>query len=359
MIIGIPKERKVLENRVALTPSGALELTKRGHEVIIEKNAGIGSGFENNEYKASGCKLVDTLADVWKNAEILVKVKEPHESEFEYFREDLIIFDYLHLAGLPEVAKQLIDKKVTGIAYELISSNNKNFPLLEPMSEIAGKLSVINAANYLLTHNGGRGILPGGAVGVAPANITIIGAGIAGLAACRTALGLDANVNMLDISVKQLSHVRDVFNNKVNTIFSNSDSILQMAKNSDILISAVLIPGAKAPKIITEEVVEAMPKNSVIVDISIDQGGSVEGIKATSLENPVYVNKDVLHYAVPNMPSQVARTSTIALTSATLPFIVKLAENGIENSLKIEEFKNACCTKGGKFTNETIAEIYN
>lgn len=354
MIIGVPKERKTLENRVALTPEGALELTKRKHTVLIEKDAGLGSFFDNSEYEKAGCKLVNSLAEVWEKADILLKVKEPHESEYEFFREGLIVFDYLHLAGLPEVAKELVEKKVTGIAYELISTDMKSFPLLEPMSEIAGKLSVINATNYLLTHNNGRGILPGGAVGVEPATITIVGAGIAGLAAARTALGLDANVNVLDISTKQLNVVRDIFNNKARSVYSNEAKLIELASRSDVVISAVLIPGDKAPKVITENVIKAMPKNSVIVDISIDQGGSVAGIKPTSLKEPVYMEQDVLHYAVPNMPSQVARTATLALTAKTLPYVIKLAELGLEKAMDVTEFKNALCTYKGKITNEII-----
>lgn len=366
MIIGIPKERKTLENRVALTPSGAKELVKRNHKVLLESGAGLGAHFSDNEYFSAGCEIINSLEEVWKRSELLVKVKEPHEEEYKFFREGLVVFDYLHLAGLPEVAKQLVAKKVTGIAYELVSYDGRLFPLLEPMSEVAGKLSVINGANHLLSHHGGRGLLLGGVVGVLPANVLIIGAGIAGRAACQAALGLGANVTLLDINQKQLEIAKNIYGNSLSTCISNEETLKDLAKNTDLLIGAVLVPGDKAPRVISQEIKSLMPKGSVIVDISIDQGGCVDGIRSTSLKEPTYVENNVIHYAVPNMPAQVARTSTLALTSATLPYIIELAEMGsCENIVKQIKTNNpnkpkhaalsqALCTHDGGIVNEVI-----
>lgn len=357
MIIGIPKERKTLEKRVALTPKGAKFLIEDGHTVLIEKNAGTGSFFPDSDYKKSGCIICDSLAEVWNQAEMIVKVKEPAEEEYRYFREGLIIFDYLHLAGLPEVAEQLLKHKVTGIAYELVQTEDKRLPLLEPMSEIAGKLSVQNGSNFLLTQHNGRGVLLGGTEKVHSGTVTIIGAGIAGTAALKIAVGMGAKVNILDINERRLEELKLEYKEKINTVISSKETVSEYTSVSDLVILAVLVPGAKAPRILTEENIKAMPQGSVVVDISIDQGGAVENIKTTSLKEPTYEKFGVVHYAVPNMPSQVARTSTIALTKETLPYIQKLANLGLNKALsENKELQIALNTHNGEITNATVAE---
>ena len=356
MIIGIPKERKTLEKRVALTPYGAKELIELGHSVLIEQNAGAGSFFSDQQYIEVGCMVCSTLKEVWTKSNMIVKVKEPHKDEYAFFREGLIIFDYLHLAGLPNVANELIKHKVTGIAYELVQTVDKKLPLLEPMSEVAGKLSVQNGANFLLTQYDGRGVLLGGTKTVSPANVTIVGAGIAGTAALKVAYGMGAKVNMLDINQNRLDQLKDEFKG-INCYLSNSENISNLAKESDLFISAVLIPGAKAPKILTTDQIKTMKKGAVVVDIAIDQGGSVENIKTTNLEKPVYEEYGIIHYAVPNMPSQVARTSTMALTTATLPYIKEIACKGIEKALdENQELMNALNTYKGEIVNKVVRE---
>jgi alanine dehydrogenase len=357
MIIGVPRERKTLEQRVALTPDGAHHLIDAGHTVLIEKNAGAGSHFPDEAYSFVGCRIVDSLAEVWNEADLVVKVKEPHESEYEYFRPGLALFDYLHLASMPEVTNKLLEGGVTGIAYELVQLADKRLPLLEPMSEIAGKLSVLNGSYFLLSQNGGRGMLPGGAVGVPAAEVVVIGAGIAGISACEYALGLGASVTVLDISRKVLEHAKERFGNQITTEYSTPRSITRNCEKADLLVGAVLVPGAAAPKIITRDAIKAMKPGSVFVDISIDQGGCAETIKATSLDNPVYVEEEVIHYGVCNMPAQTARTSTMALTSVTLPYIMQLANSGVEQTLKSDAtVRNALNTHKGKLTNRAVSE---
>jgi alanine dehydrogenase len=357
MIIGVPRERKTLEKRVALTPDGAKELTKRGHTVLIEKNAGLGSFFSNESYKASGCTLVDTLEEVWTKSDLVVKVKEPHESEYQYFRKGLTVFDYLHLAGLPEVTHAMLKGGVTGIAYELVQLESGALPLLEPMSEVAGKLSVLNGSYFLLAQNGGRGTLLGGTTGVPPADVTVVGAGIAGRAAATVALGMGARVTVLDISQRALERIRIEFQGRARTVHSTAASLERHCSEADLVIGAVLVPGAKAPALVTTEMVKAMMPGSVLVDISIDQGGCVEGIRTTSLETPTYEEHGVIHYAVPNMPAQTARTSTQALTAVTLPYIVELADHGIKGAFERKsELKKALNTHAGMLTNELVSD---
>lgn len=357
MIIGVPRERKTLEKRVAITPDGADLLVKRGHELLIEKDAGVGSSFSDADYQSAGCRIVPTLKDVWTNSELVVKVKEPDASEFEYFRPGLALFDYLHLAGLPEVTKALLEGGVTGIAYELVQKNNGRLPLLEPMSEVAGRLSVLNGAFYLLQQNGGRGILLGGTVGVLPAKVVVLGAGIAGRNACERALGMGADVTIFDVDYTKLDAIDRQFGARVKTQHSTSGALARAVKDADLLISSVLIPGAAAPKLITRDMIASMKKGSVFVDISIDQGGSAETIRPTNLDNPVFTELGVIHYGVCNMPAQVPLTSTLALTAATLPYILKLANGGIESALRSdEELGRAVNTYKGKLTNRAVAE---
>lgn len=357
MIIGIPRERKTLEKRIALTPDGAHELVKHGHTVLVEQGAGLGSFFEDQAYVAAGATIVPTLKEVWTKADLVVKVKEPHESEYEFFRPGLILFDYLHLASMPDVAEAMIKGKVTGIAYELVQTADHRLPLLEPMSEVAGKLSVLNGAFFLLSQNEGRGLVLGGVVGVPPADVVIIGAGISGRAACNVAMGMGATVTVLDIDYAKLERIEAQFGNRVRTVFSNREAIAREVTRADLLIGAVLSPGAAAPKLITRKMIKSMKKGSVFVDISIDQGGCAETIRPTSLDNPVFVEEGVTHYGVCNMPAQTPRTSTMALTAATLPYIIKIADKGFAGAMQsCAELRNALNTHQGALTNQAVSD---
>lgn len=356
MQIGVPRERKTLEKRVAITPDGAKRLIAAGHSLLIERDAGLGSSFSDDDYRASGCTVVQTLAEVWKNAELVVKVKEPDESEFEFFRPDLTLFDYLHLASLPKVAQALLDAKVTAFAYETLRTQDGRLPLLEPMSIVAGKLSVLNGAYYLLSQNGGRGVLLGGAADAPPAKVVIIGAGIAGHAACLNAVGLGAHVTVVDISTQKLAAIQQEFGAAVTTVVSTPDSLREACRAADLLIGAVLIPGAATPRIITREIIRSLGPKAVFVDISIDQGGCSETSKPTNLDNPVYEVDGVIHYGVCNMPAQTPRTSTIALASATLPYILKLANEGPTKAVESPEMRAALTCSDGALTNELTAQ---
>jgi alanine dehydrogenase len=353
MRIGVPRERKTLEKRVALTPDGARELTKLGHDVIVEKGAGDGSFFSDYDYKEAGCVISTSLKEVWES-ELLVKVKEPHEDELEFMRKGQILFDYLHLAGLPRLATAVLESGITAIAYELVQTPSGRLPLLEPMSEIAGKLSVINGAHFLQSHHGGRGQLLGGAVGVNPGTVVIIGAGISGRAACSVALGLGAQVTVLDIDSSKLERITTDFDHRAVTLYSTRASLERACKEADLLIGAVLIPGAAAPRLVTRSMIQSMKKGAVVVDISIDQGGCIETIRPTSLEKPTFLENDVIHYGVQNMPAQTPRTSTLALTSATLPYIVRLAEGGMSAALQDRDLKGALTCHEGKITHDIV-----
>ena len=369
MKIGVPRERKELEKRVAITPDGAKQLTAHGHTVLIETDAGLNAGFSDSEYNQAGAQIVQELSQVWNDAEMVVKVKEPHPDEYQYFRPGLLLFDYLHLASMPEVTHAMLKSGITGVAYELVYDSDGTLPLLEPMSEIAGKLSVLNGASYLLSQNGGRGILLGGAVGVPRANVTIVGAGVSGRAACSVAFGMGAHVHVFDINTKKLDSLQAEFGNQISTAFSTPAALKRTLTQTDLLIGAVLIPGAAAPKLISKEMIQAMPNGSVFVDISIDQGGCGETIRPTSLENPVYTEEGVIHYGVCNMPAQTARTSTMALTNATLPYITKIANasNGTGDTTtdtnrallglkRCPELLEAMNTHQGKLTNKKVSE---
>jgi alanine dehydrogenase len=285
--VGIPRERKTLEKRVALSPQGAKELTSRGHEVLIETEAGAEVHFYDRDYTAVGARICKNLEEVWGEADLLVKVKEPHKDEYPYFREDLALFDYLHLAGLPDVAQEIQQSKMCAIAYESVRAAGR-LPLLEPMSEIAGKLSVINGSYFLLSQNGGRGILIGGAIGVPKARVAILGAGVAGRNACEMALGLGADVTLLDVRHDALESAKAHFGSRVNTSYSTPTSVMEQCQSAELLIGSVLIPGAAAPKIVSREAIKLMKPGSVFVDISIDQGGCGETMRPTSLDNPVF-----------------------------------------------------------------------
>lgn len=357
MIIGVPRERKTLEKRVGLTPDGAGELTKNGHKVLIETGAGLGSYYDDIAYKNVGCEVVSTLKEVWTRAEMIVKVKEPHESEYEFFRPGLIIFDYLHLASMPELAAEMTKKKVSGLAYELVRDSNGHFPLLDPMSEVAGKLSIVVGSYFLLSQNAGRGVLMGRTTGVPAPKVVIVGAGIAGKAACDTAVGMGANVTVLDINLERLEQLRGQYGNRLQTVFSTESSLERECVQADLLVGAVLVPGAAAPKIIKRSLIKQMKKGAVFVDISIDQGGCSETSKTTSLENPIYMEEGVIHYGVPNMPAQTPITSTAMLTSATVRYVHKLANMGLREAMeKSPELRNSLNTYNGMLTNQAVSD---
>ena len=328
MKIGVPKEIKNNENRVAMTPAGVLSLVSSGHEVLIEKGAGLGSAFTDADYLLAGAKIVDSAEDAW-SAEMVLKVKEPVESEYGYFREGLILFTYLHLAPEPELTKALIANKVVGIAYETVQLPNRSLPLLTPMSEVAGKMATQIGAHYLEKLPGGKGILLGGVSGVQRGKVTVIGGGIAGTNAAKIAVGMGADVTIIDLSPERLRQLEDIFGRDVQTLISNPYNIAQAVKEADLVVGSVLIPGAKAPKLVTEDMIRSMSPGSVVVDIAIDQGGCFEtSEKVTTHDNPTFVKHGVVHYTVANMPGAVPRTSTVALTNNTVPYALQIANKG-------------------------------
>jgi len=357
MIVGIPAEIKNNENRVSMTPAGVASLTMHGHKVAVQHNAGAGSGFSDAEYIESGAHILDTAEEVFGSSDMIVKVKEPQASEYKMLREGQLLFTYLHLASSRELTEAMLNCGVTGIAYETVQTDDGALPLLKPMSLIAGRLSVQLGADLLLKYKGGKGILLGGAPGVEPGKVVIIGAGTVGAGAAVIAVGLGAKVTVLDINPEKLDFLDHIYGGRVNTIYSNPYEIAMQVQRADLLIGAVLVPGAKAPKIVTEEMVASMKEGSVIVDVAIDQGGSIETIdRVTTHENPCYVKHGVVHYSVANMPGAVPRTSTKALMGATLPYIVQLADKGIgalENSRPLMKGLNV---HKGLLTNQPVAE---
>lgn len=359
MRIGIPTEIKNNENRVAMTPAGAVHLVQNGHEVFVQKGAGLGSGFTDEEYVQAGAKLVETAEEAW-NQDMVMKVKEPVASEYGYFREGLILFTYLHLAPEPELTKALIDNKVVSIAYETVQLDNRSLPLLAPMSEVAGRMSAQIGAQFLEKNKGGKGILLAGVPGVKRGKVTIIGGGQAGTNAAKIAVGLGADVTIIDLSAERLRQLDDIFGNQVKTLMSNPYNIAEAVKESDLVIGAVLIPGAKAPKLVTEEMIQSMEPGSVVVDIAIDQGGIFETTdRITTHDNPTYEKHGVVHYAVANMPGAVPRTSTLALTNVTVPYAVQIANKGYKDAC----LGNTALLKGintldGYVTFEAVAEAH-
>ncbi|GIP30957.1 alanine dehydrogenase [Paenibacillus sp. J2TS4] len=334
MIIGLPKEVKNNEYRVGLTPGGVRELAGKGHKVLVEKSAGLGSNFEDDQYIEAGALIMDDKKELFEQAEIIVKVKEPLESEYEYFKSKQALFTYLHLSPNLSLTEMLLEKKITSIAYETVQLDNGQLPLLAPMSEIAGRMSVQIGASLLQKYNGGMGVLLGGVPGVSNAEVVIIGGGVVGTNAAKMALGLGARVTILDVNKNRLVYLDDIFRGTVRTMICNEYNVAETVKSADLLIGAVLIPGAKAPKIVREEVVKSMKKGSVIVDVAIDQGGSIETIdRITTHDHPSYEKYGVVHYSVANMPGGVPRTSTLALEAATLPYLMTIANNGIHSAL--------------------------
>ncbi len=355
MIIGVLKEIKIGENRVGLTPHGSHELVKDGFSVLVESGAGSNSGFTDKDYESHGAGIAKAK-DVWVKSDIIVKVKEPQKSEFPMMKEGQILFTYLHLAAEPEVAKALLDKKVTAIAYETIELGDSSVPLLEPMSEVAGRMAVQVGMHYLEKTYGGSGKLLQGVPGVLPANVTVIGTGIVGVNAAKTAAGTGANVTIVGRNPAQLRNIDDLFAGRIKTLFSNTHNISRSVAESDLVIGAVYITGAKAPKLVTRGMIKKMKHGSVIVDVAIDQGGCFETSKPTSHDNPVYVEEGVTHYCVTNMPGAVPNTSTLALTNATFPYLLKIAADGVMAAKKDSAIMKGINTYKGKITNKKVAD---
>ncbi len=328
MIIGIPKEIKTLENRVSMTPGAVESLVRRGNSVLVETGAGLGSGLTDEEYIAAGAKMV-SAADAW-GAEMVIKVKEPLDSEFKYLRQGLLLFTYLHLAAAESLTHALLDSGTTGVAYETVQSPDGTLPLLTPMSEVAGRMATQVGAHYLEKTQGGRGILLGGVPGVSPAEVLVLGGGVVGTNAARIAMGMGARVTILDLSHARLQYLDDVFQGRITTMMSTEPNIRLMVQKADLVIGAVLLPGAKTPNLITRDMLPLMKEGSVIVDVAVDQGGCVETIKATTHDNPTYIIDGVVHYGVANMPGAVPRTSTFALVNQTTPYAMRLAAKGID-----------------------------
>ena len=334
MIIGVPKEIKSSENRVALTPAGALELTKRGHEVFVEKDAGFSSGFEDHEYEAAGAKILPTAQEVFAKAEMIMKVKEPIEQEYTLIMPHHLVFTYFHFASYKPLTDAMIASKAVCLAYETVEMADRSLPLLVPMSEVAGRMSIQEGAKYLEKPVKGRGVLLGGVPGVEPGRVLILGGGIVGTQAAKMAAGLGAQVIIMDVSIPRLRYLSDIMPANVTTMFSNEYNIRRLIGSIDLIIGAVLIPGAKAPHLITRDMLKKMRPGTVLVDVAVDQGGCIETCKPTTHENPTYIIDDVVHYCVANMPGAVPYTSTIALTNATLPYALQLADKGWKKACK-------------------------
>ncbi len=360
MIIGVPKEIKEQEDRIALTPAGADALIRAGHKVLVEKNAGMGASFTDEEYSNLGAKIVSDASQVWEEADMILKVKEPLKSEYKYFRKGLIIFTYLHLAADEELTKAMMDAGTIGLAYETVQNPDRSLPLLTPMSEVAGRMAVQEGSVYLEKTRGGKGLLVDGVPGVAPAHIVVIGAGTVGTGAIRRAVGLGARVTVLDINTDRLRYLNEVFMGRIETQYSNNFNVTNAVKSADLVIGAVLIPGAKAPKLITEEMVKLMEPGSVLVDIAIDQGGCIETTHPTTHADPIFMKHDVVHYAVANIPGAVPKTSTLALTNATLPYALRIANKGWKQALIDEEpLRKGANILEGKLVYKAVADAFD
>lgn len=356
MIIGVPKEIKISENRVGMTEAGVRQLVKEGHTLFVEKDAGLGSGITNDQYLKAGAKILDTKAEVYAKADMIMKVKEPLPEEYELLRENQILYTYLHLAAEPKLTKVLCERKVKAVAYETIQSPDGSLPLLTPMSEVAGRMATQIGAFYLQKDHGGKGILMGGVTGVKPAKVTIIGGGVVGTNAAKMAVGLGASVTVLDVNTKRLEYLDDIFQGRCMTLFSNAKNIEESVRDSDLLIGGVLITGQKAPTLVSKDMISSMSKGSVVVDVAVDQGGCIETCRPTSHQNPTYEIDGVIHYCVPNMPGVVPRTSTYALTNVTLKYASMLAAFGLEEaSAKDPQLRKGLNVYGGYVCYEPVA----
>ena len=356
MIVGLPKEIKDNEYRVGMTPAGVRALTDAGHRVIVERSAGEGSGFTDDLYERAGAALIEGPDDVWAEAEMIVKVKEPIAPEYPRMKEGLLLFTYLHLAPDPKQTHALLEHKVTGVAYETITDRRGTLPLLTPMSEVAGRMAVQVGAQYLEKMNGGRGVLLGGVPGVPSANVVIIGGGVVGTNAAKIAVGMGAHVTIIDRDLDRLRELDDIFLSKISTLASSAYAIQGAISEADLIIGAVLVAGAAAPKLVTRAMLRDVPNGSVIVDVAVDQGGCIETTRPTTHSNPTYYEEGVLHYCVANMPGAVPRTSTFALTNATLPYVLKLANRGFLSAVASDPgLKEGVNTYAGKLTYEAVA----
>lgn len=359
MIIGVPREVKPDEYRVALLPVGAEELVRRGHRVLVEAGAGLGSGLPDHAYLEVGAELIDGPADLFAQADMIVKVKEPQPAEWGMIRPGQVVFTYFHFAASRELTEAMLGTGATSVAYETLSDDQGRLPLLTPMSEVAGRMSIQQGAKYLERPQQGRGILLAGVPGVAPAFITVLGGGIVGANAAKVAAGFGANVSILDINMDRLRYLDDVMPANVDVLFSDRHTIRQQLKRADLVIGAVLIPGAKAPRLVEREDLKLMNPGSVIIDVAIDQGGCIETSKATTHAEPTYMVDDILHYCVANMPGAVGRTSTFALCNVTLPWVIKIAQEGIENAAAASPLlARAINIHAGEVTNQPVAETF-
>ena len=357
MLIGVPKEVKDHETRVGLVPSGVTALREAGHEVLVQSTAGEGSALTDREYMQAGAAILPKAEEVWRRADLVVKVKEPQPREYGYLRPGLILFTYLHLAPLPELTNRMLETKVNGVAYETIHDADGSLPLLTPMSEVAGRMAVQVGAQYLEAPNGGRGVLLGGVPGVAPANCVIIGGGVVGTNAAKIALGMGAHVTIIDQNLNRLRQLDDIFNGQIVTLASNSWTISETLKHADLVVGAVLIPGASAPKVVRREMIANMKRGAVVVDVAIDQGGCFETSRATTHTEPVYFVDGVVHYCVSNMPAAVPHTSTFALTNATFPYLLELANKGLERACTDHPgLREGVNTYNGYVTHAGVAE---
>ncbi len=357
MIIGVAKEVKDHETRVGLVPGSVSALREAGHHVLVETSAGVGSSIPDHDYVASGAEIVANASEVWGKADLVVKVKEPQPSEYSYFRPGLILFTYLHLAPLPELTQKLVETRVNSVAYETIREKDGSLPLLTPMSEVAGRMAVQVGAQYLEKPNGGRGILLGGVPGVAPGNVVILGGGVVGHNSAKMAVGLGAHVTIIDLNLNRLRELDDIYSSQIVTLASNSWTITESLRHADLVVGAVLIPGASAPRLVRREMLKVMKKGAVMVDVAIDQGGCFETSHATTHTDPIYFVDDVLHYCVSNMPAAVPHTSTYALTNATSPYLMQLANKGLEGACQgSQAIREGVNTYQGHITYPAVAE---
>lgn len=360
MIIGVPKEIKTHENRVSLLPGGVLQFIRNGHEVLVENNAGSGSGFTNDMYTEAGATIIDDAEDVWKKADMIMKVKEPIAKEYGRMREGQILFTYLHFAASQELTEAVQKSKCIAIAYETVEKADGSLPLLTPMSEVAGRMAAQEGAKYLEKPFGGRGVLMGGIPGVPPANVIVLGGGIVGVNAAKIAAGMGANTTILDINIPKLRYLDDVMPKNVRTIFSTEVNIRNLLPQTDLVIGAVLIPGAKAPSLIREDMLQLMRPGTVMVDVAIDQGGCFGTSKATTHDDPIFIKEDVVHYCVANMPGAVPNTSTRGLTNVTLPYAVQIANNGWKKALNADpELKKGLNIANGKIVYKFVADAFD
>lgn len=356
MLVGVPKEIKNHEYRIGLTPAGVRELVANGHKVMVEKDGGLGVGLDDQQYLAAGAEIVAGAEEIFARAEMIIKVKEPQPEECKQLREGQILFTYLHLAPDPRQTELLVESGVTAVAYETVTDPRGGLPLLAPMSEVAGRMAVQAGAHCLEKSQGGNGMLLGGVPGVEPASVMVIGGGVVGLNAARMAAGLGADVTILDRSLPRLKTIDEQFGDRMKTLYSTTDGIERLLQNADMVIGAVLVPGAAAPKLVTRHMLKQMQPGSVLVDVAIDQGGCFETSRPTTHADPIYEVDGIVHYCVANMPGGVARTSTFALTNATLPYVIALANQGIEALLRDQDFLNGLNVHKGQVTNQPVCD---